>query len=130
MNPTTKWKSRRRIHAAEQETRETQVMTQDTTSIATEKHPTEPADTSAVAAAAPSITSTKPVKYRYRYVFTAIRRYEKRLTLGEVVAKYHEDIMDAPALHLRDDNTWDGEKVAVRLEIWDKPNKRWLPVNT
>lgn len=63
-------------------------------------------------------------------MFTAIRRYEKRLTLGEVIAKFRDDMMDQPSLHLRDDNTWDGEKVDVRLEIWDKPNKRWLPVNT
>jgi hypothetical protein len=124
-----KWKPRKLTRAAKQETQETQTMTQDTTLSATEKHPTEPAATAAPVVAAPSTTSTKPTgptKYRYRHVFTVTRRCEEKQTLGEI-----RDDMNMMA-----DETGEylyggvgtHEKIDVATEIWDEPNKRWIPM--
>jgi hypothetical protein len=98
-------------------------MTQDTTSTVTAKPKTEPADTNAGAAAAPSTTSTK---WRSRIIYTVTRidnskqsLADLRDTLNMVTDEAGEFLYGGMGVR---------ERIDVRLELWDKPNKRWIPM--
>lgn len=67
-------------------------------------------------------------KYRYRYVFTVTRRYDEKKPLREITNEF-SDVQSDEKFFLYSDRA-KHEKIDVRLEVWDKPNKRWLPVAT
>lgn len=65
-----------------------------------------------------------PTKWRYRHVFIVTRRYEDKQTLSEI--RDDKNMMLDEAGEYLYGGAAKHEKIDVRTEIWDKPNKRWI----
>jgi len=62
---------------------------------------------------------------RFRHIYTVTRQLGK-MKLGEAVEEMRDVLDKTDEFLYRDEG--ESENIGVRLEMWDKDNKRWMEV--